>query len=189
MILQCALQGRTLFATLYYRSLEVSTFLSINLEEIRLMLKRVSDAGGLQFDEVALTIFAFRAYVQEQMNTLERCELDRLNQLELVELLMNGPHRLPHLLREKAKHSTVVEVAPLEALRDIFSSQSLSRKICARPVPPRISLLAAQSAAMSEKLRGLRIAASHREDIADLTKQLSEKLESLASEYEEWLKR
>lgn len=82
MIMQCGIENRTLYCTVYFRALEVSTFLRINIEEIRLTLCHILEKN-IDIDTIKLTIFAFKAYNKREQSTLQRSRLDMMTSIGL----------------------------------------------------------------------------------------------------------
>jgi hypothetical protein len=108
MIIQAAIENNTLFLTTYFRALEVSTFLRINLEEIRMILNQIHS----NFDEIEsvnLHIFAFRAYIQKDINPLKRARIELLKETEILKTLESPIKKdLISLLQEKIRTKTTV---------------------------------------------------------------------------------
>lgn len=108
MIIQAAIENNTLFLTTYFRALEVSTFLRINLEEIRMILNQIHS----NFDEIEsvnLHIFAFRAYIQKDINPLKRARIELLKETEILKTLESPIKKdLIPLLQEKIRTKTTV---------------------------------------------------------------------------------
>lgn len=108
MIIQAAIENNALFLTTYFRALEVSSFLRINLEEIRMILNQIYS----NFDEIEsvnLHIFAFRAYIQQDINPLKRAQIELLDEAVLLKKLEDPIKKgLIPLLEEKLRTKTTV---------------------------------------------------------------------------------
>lgn len=132
MTLQCQIDNEVLYCTCYFRALEISTFLKINLEEIRQTLVEIYD-GVPRFSKVSLTIFAFHAYIDRTRSPLKRPQLESLYELELVSLLTEAaptPVRsLDRILRELRNAGTVVSAEKLIDLKRILSTNLPGIKI------------------------------------------------------------
>jgi len=128
MTLQCQIDKDVLYCTCYFRALEVSRFLKINLEEIRQTLVEIYE-GVPQFTKVHLTIFAFRAYNDQGRLPLRRPQIEILTDVQLVALLLK-PHSNPiqilrNMLEELRGAITAVSSEKLKALKDILSNNDL----------------------------------------------------------------
>lgn len=123
MILQCQLDNEALYCTAYFRALEVSNFLKINLEEIRQTLVEIYE-GCPRFSTVKWTIFAFHAYVDHTRSTLRRPRLESLDTVDLIELLAqpNALRELDAMLKELHEAITIVP-EKLENLRKVLEKK------------------------------------------------------------------
>jgi hypothetical protein len=186
MIYQCALEGDTLYVTVYFRALEVSKFFRINLEEIRLMTYDIYKKI-LNFNFINLTVLAFRAHITSNMNTLEKCELDQLDDIDLLKLVEKNPHRLPELLREKGMHSTIIAVEALQCLRRIFGHQKYQQDIPFNFNRDRFLSLLDKSIAVASELVKIRQTTSHHPDIGEKVLLLANAMSQLAQEVESCL--
>lgn len=74
MVLQFAIDGDALYATAYFRALEVASFLPSNLAEIALHCRRIRAVFG-RLSRLRLAIFAFRAYADPEFR-LAKAEID-----------------------------------------------------------------------------------------------------------------
>jgi hypothetical protein len=183
MSMQCGLEGSTLYVTVNYRALELSTFLRLNLEEIRIMVRRIYDEL-LNFEHVALSIIAFRGYVQLGMNTLERCRIDQLTPMEILKVVEKEPERLPDLLREKAAHTTTVATDSIEQLLEVFSNPRYEMDIPFAFNRDGLVRSIGMVLDASQRLTALRRRASHHADIDRVSTELAEMLLKLAKEVE-----
>lgn len=87
-ILQCSIEdGIKLYVTTYFRALEVATFLRVNTEEIRLIVKRILNSY-LAVKEIYLNIIAFRAYNKPERISLIKPKIDLFGESEILKHLM-----------------------------------------------------------------------------------------------------
>jgi hypothetical protein len=186
LIYQCAIDGDVLFVTVYFRALELSKFLRINLEEIRLITYRVY-SQTLAFKTVRLNILAFRAYVEPTMNTLEKCKLDQLDEINLLKIVEKSPAQLPELIREKGVHATVISLTPLTCLRRIFASAELEGDIPFKFNRARYLSLLDRVIRAGGELAVLRTKVSHHPDATDKATEFRNLIEEFAREVEECL--
>jgi hypothetical protein len=168
LIFQCSIEQKCLHCTVYFRALEVSRFFRINVEEIRQIASHIYDEfRGL--DSVRLLIFAFRAYSNPQINTLERARLDNLDEISVLKIMEKRPSELPDLLREKARHVTVVNTQTLKTMRDILDDSDKSQDVDSYLKKPRIALQLQQCVDVGNALADLRVRVSHHKDVDTLT--------------------
>lgn len=118
---QCSIEKEVLYCTATFRALEVSSFLRINLEEIRQNLVEIYQSFPT-IKVVHLHIFAFHAYISSvPASALRRPKIDVMFPPELLVLMQQGDvHQLDMLLGDLAKSTTAVSEKGLEALLGIF---------------------------------------------------------------------
>lgn len=127
MILQFSLEDKKLYVTAYFRALEVATFLKINAEEIRLIIKRIKRAF-VKIKKIRLNILAFRAYSKPSINTLKRAEIDLLEQKDLLKFLKKDMRaKLVRLLNNKKEFSTVIELKSLKDIHSLLNDEQYSK--------------------------------------------------------------
>lgn len=185
MILQFRLENKTLYVTLYFRALEVSKFLRINIEETRMILKEIYDSFVSKIENINLTIFAFRAYIKENINVLERPELDQKTEQEIFKLLKQDPNTsLIPLIEEKKQLSTKIEYQSLQIIcnwlededDDIknFINDKLKRPIVLSHIKQIIGIM--------QNIEGLRCKISHGVDLDVEEKKYSAMMDALIRE-------
>ena len=103
MVAQYAINENILYSTFYYRALEVSSFLKINLEEFSIMAREVTT----NINVIRGTIISFYAYREHGFNNLKRNELDTCNHPKLVKILKNQSELCFHLRRMKQPSSVI----------------------------------------------------------------------------------
>lgn len=112
MILQFSIEENTkLYLTTYFRALEVSKFLRINTEEIRQIIEKIL-VDNIQLNEIYLNIFAFRSYIDSDINPLKKPEIDTFDKQGILQYLLNTQtnlNKLIDLLNEKNTSSTVIK--------------------------------------------------------------------------------
>lgn len=118
---QCSIEKEVLYCTATFRALEVSSFLRINLEEIRQNLLEICPKFPT-IEVVRLHIFAFHAYISSvPASALRRPKINTMFTPELLVLMQQGNVReLDMLLGELAKSTSAVSEVGLEALLGIF---------------------------------------------------------------------
>lgn len=176
MILQCTISNNRLYCTAYFRALEVSKFLRVNLEEIRLKICKIHE-NLLDFEDVAITIFAFRAYVNKNINTLRIPKIDRIHPIELFQTLQENPREVARMLREKCQASTFILTDSISHL--IVAVQNWKTETHQKIL---INNNAKEAIDIANKLLNLRERSSHNPEIENLNRDLHEKINSIAQE-------
>ncbi|WP_131107507.1 hypothetical protein [Pseudomonas sp. Sample_10] len=178
MLLQCNIHENNLYCTAYFRALEVTTFLRINLEEIRIKVAKIYDS--LQnFDSVKLAIVAFRAYSNKNINTLKIPQIDRLSEAKILTTLTKNPKEISELLKQKCKDSTVVLTGSLEK---IISSLSELEDTDVKFNRVRTLHLTKEALTIANDLKEKRAVNSHHEAVDKLNKDLEEKTLAISKE-------
>lgn len=106
-----------LLVTSYYRALEVSQFLKINIAETCLTIKELIH----EFDDIEtfeLTIIAFKAQIMENFHCLEKAEIDRIdNHLLSIHTHDKDKESLLRLLQDKKdREESIIETKGLDEL-------------------------------------------------------------------------
>lgn len=178
MLLQCTIENNKLYCTSYFRALEVSTFLRINLEEIRIKICKIHEQLPI-FHDVAITIFAFRAYVNRNINTLRIPEIDRTHAIILFQKLKQNPREIAKMLRDKCQSSTFILTKSISDL--IVGVQNWDTTEYHKAF---IENNAKEAIIIAEKILSLREKSSHNPGIETLNNQFHEKLIAIAKELE-----
>ena len=182
MILQFSIENNnTLYLTLYFRALEVSKFLRINIEEIRIIIENIK-TEIVNIDKVFLNIIAFRAYVEEDINPLQRAELDLLISKKIFGILKKEPKELIKLLEEKKTSSTIIEYKSyqdiIEWMEDTDSADDIHKGI----MKPIIKKLFKDIVEISIEIEDIRTKSSHSHDINSKQCNYKDKLDELIKE-------
>lgn len=176
MIFQCLFEendSENLYCTVYFRALEVSKFLSINLEEIRQnIVKLISD--GIRFNNVRLLIVAGRAHHTNSFISLKKPEIDKLSPAEIHEMVLDKEWiRLSKLLREKSQVQSVIQLKSLRHLQDFFHSKHTKIEDYPKSILDKCVEIA-------EELLSLRQKDSHSVKLNELSTELKSRLTELA---------
>lgn len=178
MLMQCNIHENTLYCTAYFRALEVTTFLRINLEEIRQKISEIYNSLP-DFKTVNLTIFAFRAYANKNINTLKIPALDRLTEAKILKALSKKPQEISELLKQKCKDSTVILTGSLEkiisSLNELENEEVNFNRV-------RALHLTKQALATAIELKEKRAINSHHEDLERLNNELQQNTLAVARE-------
>ncbi len=183
MVLQCQIDNDVLYCTCYFRALEVSQFLKINLEEIRQTLVEIH-IGVPRFSKVHLTIFAFRAYIEKNRLPLRRPKLETLHDDELLALLLDASaiRALDSMLQELSKAVTTVSAEKLESLKRILSYDKPYIKIPEKLKKPLFNEKLLSAIAATKTLAELRQKGSHGDAVDVATKTYQATIEMLRDE-------
>jgi hypothetical protein len=92
MVLQVGISddSKTLLITTYYRALELSKFLPINIAESCLIAEKLQNEFSYKFTHFSLTIHAFNGYVKENFSCLEKASIDLLSESEIMMNIMTA---------------------------------------------------------------------------------------------------
>lgn len=176
MIFQVSILNGVLYCTVYFRALEVSSFLRINIEEIRLRLKDIY-SDRRDFEIVRLVVHAYRAYNKPNASTLRKAELDLLSGAKIMHLVSTSPTDFYKLLIEKASDATVFSSVSLESL---LESVELDVSAALNVHKPRLVAHLKESIRLTNELNSLRRRQSHHPDIDKASAALREKIMELA---------
>lgn len=179
MLMQCNIHENILYCTSYFRALEVTKFLRINLEELRLRISKIYDSVP-EFDRVVITIFAFRAYKKQDINTLAIPEIDRLNVLQIYIGLKDCPKNIAGMIKEKSHPSSVIDIESMRRL--IEAVNQLKKDNHANFNTVLINKNANHAIYIAEKLSEFRKISSHHPEIERYNKEFQNALDSIAKE-------
>jgi len=182
MILQFSIENSNhLYVTAYFRALEVSKFLRINIEEIRIIIENVK-TEIVDIDKVFLNIIAFRAYIKEDINPLQRAQLDLLTSQKIFAILKKKPKELVKLLEEKKTSSTIIEYKSyqdiIEWMEDTDSADDIHKDI----MKPIINKLFKDIVDISIEIEDIRTKSSHSHDIDSKQNNYKNKIDELIRE-------
>ena len=82
-----------LYVTLYLRALEVNHFLKINLCEIYVMCKKISEEIR-SIESIDVTVIAFKAQYKEHYGCFERAEIDMYSEADITVLLLGTQDKI-----------------------------------------------------------------------------------------------
>jgi len=174
---------KDLYTTIHFRALEVSKFLKINLEEIRLIINEIYKEF-IDLENVYLTIFAFRAYIKDSINPLIRPKLELLSESRLLKILEKKAKTklIPLLEEKKSVDSTVVDDESfkniLRILNDVESNIDIPEHLKSKHTKGIVSSISE----ISDKIKDLRAKDSHNADIDSLYSAYKSKIEKLINE-------
>ncbi|OBZ07550.1 hypothetical protein A8L34_25795 [Bacillus sp. FJAT-27264] len=186
-IVQFGIEDKQLYITVYFRALEVSTFLKINLEEIRLITHQIQMAiRGLE--QVNLLIHSFRGYILEDINTLVRPKIEQLKETHLLRILETDIPKLLSMLREKhATYSTVVDNQSLYSIKANLTDEIVNQNINPRLKDRYVLDQLDECISLDERLKELRKGTSHDAELDETHRQFKDSLEKLIGAIEQCL--
>jgi hypothetical protein len=180
MLMQCNIHEETLYCTTYFRALEITKFLRVNLEEIRLKIVEIHDRL-LSFKKINVTIIAFRAYSNKKINALTIPLFDRMNESEITVDLMTQPQKIAKLLREKCHDTTVINVDSIDKLIRSLSALTNQQLNFNRAL---VTAKANDLQIASTELRELRARSSHHAQISVINNKINTLTIAIAEELE-----
>lgn len=116
LILQAGIDDSTLILTAYYRALEVSKFLPINLAEMALVAEKIWPSIPA-LKALDLTIHAFRAHSSPNFRTHTRSKLDMAAPSGIEEAVRAGDRKtIVSWLVDKSRPESIIETVGLATL-------------------------------------------------------------------------
>lgn len=182
MILQFSIENsKDLYVSVYFRALEVTRFLEVNIEEIRIIIESLKKEF-LNINKVFLNIIAFRAYKKENISVLERAKLDQLSQIKIFGILKKEPAHLVKLLEEKSKTFTVIEYESYSEILECIEDDNSQEEINKAYKKPIVKNILRKLIEISKELKKDREKSSHSKQINKSQKKYKKKLDDLIKE-------
>lgn len=182
MILQFSIEdGTKLYLTTYFRALEVSKFLRINTEEIRQIIEKIL-AKNIQLNEIYLNIFAFRAYIDLDINPLKKPKIDTYDKQDILKYLLkeqSNLNELIDLLNEKNTSSTVIQYLSFQNIIDWINDSNFNSIIHSDLKKPLVNQYLKEIVDILVELEKLREQTSHNELIDEKQKLYKNNLNQL----------
>jgi len=179
LILQFSRVGTKLFSTAYFRALEVSKFLPVNLAEIAIIVRYLHEKFQ-DIEVVVLCVHAFRAYSREEFDLLHRAEIDQLRGADIAMAVVDGNlDFIRRLLENKRAESTVAETRGLEELHAALEARKTDASPAFSPAFIREIALAVQALL---RLRSAREAASHSNRVEQISVEVKTHLRNALRE-------
>ena len=122
---------RNLFVTLYLRALEVNHFLKINLCEIYLMCKQITE-NIRSVETVDITVLAFKAQYKEKFGCFKKAEIDKITEAKITHSLDNSNDLksvIKWLEEKKNFNETVVESKGIQSFCNALHEKNENKKI------------------------------------------------------------
>lgn len=115
-VLQFRIIGKILYLTAFFRALEVSEFLPINLTEICLHSKEIR-RKNIEINRIRLCIVATSAHIIDEFTCLRKAEIDYMEEAEIGVLVADKEKsELIRLLYDKGRHTSYLDLKGISAL-------------------------------------------------------------------------
>ena len=120
---------KELYVTLYLRALEVNNFLKINLSEVYVMCKKISEKIR-EISILNITIFSFKAQYREKFSCFKKADIDMIDESDLmISVLDKDINTIICLLENKHELSeTVVHLDGVEKLERCIKNYNRHKK-------------------------------------------------------------
>jgi len=133
LLLQCGFESKSqevLYVTAYYRALEVTAFLPINLAEMALIASAISSKIPT-IGTLDLTIHAFRAHATPGFRPLEHSELDAASQVRIKEVVVGKDvNQIVKWLTDKLRPESLVDITGITTLlRELGTSDWANERL------------------------------------------------------------
>lgn len=183
LLFQVTIEEGILYATSYFRALEVANFLQINAQEIKLnLLKILNKCPFEHISLVRVTIHAFNAYKKVDQKIPKIFEIDRLNNTILSRYVYKSEEHqnLVRLIMEKKGADTYISTVWVEQIIDIltYNSDLIPDSHLKNNIPNLLQKFKALLSLYS-KLIELRTRASHSEEINSYNDQANNLIDDI----------
>jgi len=156
-----------LFVSAYYRALETTAFLPLNVAELTLIAERIANSIP-EIKRAQVTMHAFRAHAQPGFRALKRSGLDMASGPEISDLVSSGNvTELSRLLKDKSAPATIIETSGLTSLQQEVALAGWSAALVDQ-LDLAIGTLT--------RLKTLRSGGSHADRIEETQRQLTDRL-------------
>jgi hypothetical protein len=178
MILQCSFSEegyKKLFVTAYFRALEVSQFLPINLAEIGQVIRYLK-ASFLEMSEFELTIVAFIGHFLPHFNCLSKTLLDSVTEVEIALAVdRQDKNKLREWLDSKLNvEETVIFTHGLEVMYQALEA-------CKDKYEKHLRTDIKRALAEMKRLKEIRQKTSHSSEITKLSQSIKKNLQDARS--------
>lgn len=115
-VLQFRIIGKILYLTAFFRALEVSEFLPINLTEICIHSKEIC-RKNIEINRIRLCIVATSAHVIDEFTCLRKAKIDYMEEAKIGVLVADKEKsELIRLLYNKGRHTSYLDLKGISAL-------------------------------------------------------------------------
>lgn len=124
--LQFGVVDGTLTVHMYFRALEASRFLKINICEIYYILTQLENKGII-FDRVDIVISAFKVQKRDKFNCFLKAEIDELDSVGICAKVMDGKiDEISELIQEKC--DAMETITKMDGISNMYHSMEASNK-------------------------------------------------------------
>ena len=124
--LQFGIVDGTLTVHMYFRALEASRFLKINICEIYYILTQLENKGII-FGRVDIVISAFKVQKRDKFNCFLKAEIDELDSIGICAKVMDGKiDEISELIQEKC--DAMETITKMDGISNIYHSMEKSNK-------------------------------------------------------------
>ena len=183
LVFQVTIEDNFLYATAYFRALEIENFLPVNLQEIKLNLKKIFSMCNLNYvNTIKLALYAFNAYKKPNQKIPSYLVIDKLDPLDLMGMVIDvdSHSQLGLLIREKIGIETYISTEWVETFIKILAKHSL--RIPQSKIKDNVQPLSQKLESLLDiynNLRELRAKNSHSEDIDQFYLQANDLIEEI----------
>lgn len=170
-----------LHVTIYLRALEVNNFLKINLSEVYVMCKKISEKIR-EISILNITIFSFKAQYREKYSCFRKADIDMIEESDLmISVIEKDINTIIDLLENKHELSeTVVHLDGVEKLERCIKNYNRRKKeVYSEEICNSINYLKKNM----EKLKELRVSTSNYTEIDQEEKKVEALLQQLIKEF------
>ena len=183
MVLQMSLvEGTCIVCTAYFRALEVSKFLPVNLAEICLILSTVKDRFP-NITDMDLTIHSFSAYSNPEFHCLEVADIDLSKNKGAIAIAVDREEheKLLEFVNSKIRDESYIVTEGIVELRNALAMSSVKYN-------PQLINHIENALTYMEKLKAIRKSSSHSKEIMDLHELIRSSLTQFRSLLEELMR-
>ncbi|MDC4578946.1 hypothetical protein NQ820_04780 [Acinetobacter baumannii] len=183
LVFQVTIEGNILYATAFFRALEIEIFLPVNLQEIKLNLQKIFSKCNLNYvNTIKFALYAFNAYKKPSQKIPSILGIDQLDPIDLMGMVIdeNAHAQLRFLISEKIGIETYVSTEWVETFIKILTKQFL--KIPQSNIKDNIKPLSQKLESLLglyNRLREFRAKNSHSEEIDQLYIQANDLIEEI----------
>ena len=177
LLFQVTVKDNILYATSYFRALEVGNFLKINIQEIKFNLIKIIKDCSLDPSKIRVTIHAFNAYKNIEQKIPQRFKIDRINDAVLFQnvCLKDNHAELVRLIIEKQGSDTYISTHWVQKILDTLNyNKKMIEESKLKDNIPSLKLKFESLLSTYNDLIALRKRVSHSTEIDDLNQQAND---------------
>lgn len=130
-----------LCCSVYLRSLEVNSFLKINLSEIFILVSHICDEIR-SIKKISIYLYAFKAQYKEHFSCFKKASIDSMSAGKLANITYSKSKDLLDILKDKFEmNETIINTSGLDALYDIMYNSAIYSAKCVDELKNVIEML------------------------------------------------